>query len=640
MVGRRRQGRGGGDGKSRRGGFFGGRKPKFLTSSRKKYGRYKTSKKRHKSILRWLIAKTLFFGLFFGSVGLAIFLILATIYSIGLPDVKDIHDKKRNPIIRMNSADNGLVANFGDLKNSFVTYGNFPENLINAVIATEDRRFFSHYGVDPYAIPRAFIANIRNQHVVQGGSTITQQLAKILFLTPEKTLKRKIQELLLALRIESKLSKQEIFELYMNKAYFGSGNYGVIAASRNYFDKEVYELNLQEAALLAGLLKAPSRYSPFNNPELSAERTEQILINMLDSGFITKEDMIIAQYTDSIWKLNQQSLLNNRYFANWVRELLPYYIDDIDSDVTIQTTLNNQLQNLAEISVADNFIKYKEVLGKSEVALVAMKPDGQVVAMLGGKNFRDSEFNRALYAKRQPGSIFKYFVYLTAIANGSKSDDMIIDQPVRIGDWEPQNYNREYLGAITLREAFVRSVNSVSVQLTEEFGRENVIRTAHRLGIHSTIPNIPSIALGTTELNLLEITSAYAHIANRGYPVIPHAVTRINNKFGNVIYERSGSDRRQIIESLHLEEIDHLMYNVVEWGTGQAAKIDNIKVRGKTGTSQESRDAWFIGYTDDIVVGVWVGNDDNSPMNHITGGNIPAKIWHDFVNNAYESKLL
>lgn len=585
-------------------------------------------RKTKRPLLAWLLKWSFFGGIWACVVG-----ILGALYiSMTLPDINQITMVEKKPSITITTENGDTLAKYGDLYGEYVDYAHLPPHLIHAVLAIEDHRFFNHFGIDPWGLIRAFYVNFREGKVVQGGSTITQQLAKISFLTPKRTLGRKLREVVLALWLEEKLSKEQIITLYLNKVYLGSGNYGVSAASRYYFDKSVQDININEAAILAGLLKAPTKYSPANNPELAKQRAQLVLGNMVAEGYLTQAQREQEKrFRPAAIDRGVKETLKNPYFADWIIEQLPEYIGSTTSDVTITTTLDMRMQRIAEANLASvlNAAKAPDMQG----AVVALSPEGKVLAMVGGRDYYQSQFNRAVKAKRQPGSTFKFFVYLTAFEQGYSPYDQMEDSPVRVGHWSPQNYGGKYEGNVTLLEAFTKSINTVAVKLSEKIGRDNVIALAHRMGIRSPMESLPSIALGSTEVNLLELTSAYAHLANNGMSVVPYSVVKVTDKEGNILYERQGMKAERVVSGRSVAQMNRLLINVIDNGTGKAARLNRVAA-GKTGTTQDFRDAWFIGYTPELVTGVWVGNDDNTPMNGVTGGKFPAQIWKGFMNQA------
>jgi penicillin-binding protein 1A len=545
-------------------------------------------------------------------------------YAYDLPEVTSIAKTGRQPSITMIAADGSQIAAVGDVHGGTIGLNEVPPALRQALIAVEDRRFYEHFGVDPRGLARAMLANLRAGRIVQGGSTLTQQLAKNLFLNPDRTIRRKVQELLLAFWLERKFTKDQILTLYLNRVYFGAGNYGVDAAARRYFGKPVQDLSLYESALLAGLLKAPSRYNPARNSGGADLRTQLVLGAMVDAGFISGAEAEAAMKKKSSSRV--LAIGQARYFTDWVLNQVAGYVGQTARDLVIVTTLDPRLQQIAEKELVGLLDGPGSELGAGQAAFVALTPGGAVRAMVGGRDYGDSQFHRAVQALRQPGSAFKAFTYLAAFEKGLEPDDRLVDSPVEVDGWAPGNYNDRYYGEVTLREAFARSLNSVAVKVLLKVGPETVAATARRLGITSKLKATPSIALGTSEVTLLELTGAYAVFANRGSGVWPHAISEIREASGRVLYRRSGDGPGQVVAPEAVDQMADLMSATVEWGSGKAAR-QKRPAAGKTGTSQEFRDAWFVGYTADLVAGAWFGNDDGTPMKNVTGGNLPARLW-------------
>jgi penicillin-binding protein 1A len=547
-----------------------------------------------------------------------------------LPGPERLNELKRQPSVALLAADGSLIASYGDLYGDSVRLADLPPYLPAAVLATEDRRFYSHWGLDLRGIARALYVNVREGELVQGGSTVTQQVAKNLFLTPERSLHRKGQEMLLALWLERTFTKDEILELYLNRVYFGAGTYGVDAAAKKYFGRAAREVTIYQAAMLAGLLKAPSRFNPFNDRALAKSRAELVIRNMVAAGQLTQAEADAIAESSAPAMTAQASSQIGQHFADWVIDQVSSYVGYADQDLVVQTTLDPALQHQAEQTLVRVLAEHGPAMKASQGALVSMRPDGAVRAMVGGTDYRGSQFNRAAQALRQPGSAFKTFVYLAAFENGYVPGNIFVDGPIRIGNWSPGNYQDKYYGKVTLREAFARSMNSVAVQLSERVGRAKVIDTAQRLGITEPLDNTAAIALGVSETTLLEMTGAYATFANQGNGVWPYGIERISARDGTVLYERQGSGPGLVASGPAVRKMLDVMAATVETGTARKAKLDR-PVYGKTGTSQNFRDAWFIGLTGDLVTGVWVGNDDNTPMDKVTGGTLPVAIWHDFM---------
>ncbi len=550
-----------------------------------------------------------------------------------LPDTKGLATFNRRPGLTFVSADGQTIASYGDLYAGAVELRELPPWLPQAVLATEDRRFYSHFGLDLVGLLRASIVNLRAGRIVQGGSTITQQLAKNVFLTHERSAARKIQETLLALWLERNFSKDQILTIYLNRVYLGAGTYGVEAAARRYFGKSAREVTRLEAAVLAGLLKAPSRYAPTADLERSRERALEVLENMVEAGYISAE-VAAANARAPLRLAAGASGRGARYFTDWLVDAVPAYVGFVDRDLTIITTLDSRLQRAAEQAALDILTREGPAADISQVALVAMTPDGAVKALVGGRDYSDSQFNRAVSAQRQPGSAFKPFVFLAAVEAGVRPEDRVGDGPVTIGTWSPRNFDDIVRGEITVREALARSVNTATVRLAQHAGIDRVIDAAHRMGIGSDLRRDFATALGASEVSLIELTSAYAPFANGGDAVLPYAIREIRDAAGRVVYRRSGSGPGRVVARGALNAMTDMLGAVVQRGTGRGAALDRPS-GGKTGTSQEFRDAWFIGFTADYVAGVWMGNDDGEPMKRVTGGALPARVWKAFMSEAH-----
>ncbi|HEX3440559.1 MAG TPA: transglycosylase domain-containing protein [Pseudolabrys sp.] len=552
-----------------------------------------------------------------------------------LPPIQSLEIPKRPPSIQIVDYDGRPLARRGDLAGAPMSLKELPAYVPRAFVAIEDRRFYDHYGVDPLGIGRALIANILHRGVAQGGSTITQQLAKNLFLTQERTLTRKMQEVLLALWLERKFSKTQILELYLNRVYFGSGAYGIEEASQRYFGKSAKQISLAEAALLAGLVKSPSRLAPTRNFDAAEKRARIVLAAMTELHFINEssEKLALARPPRVAAQAGNGSV---NYVADWVMDVLNDVLGHVDDDIVIQTTIDSTLQANAEKAVGEELAAKGDKAGVQQAALVAMTPNGDVRAMIGGRNYGDSQFNRAVAAKRQPGSAFKAFVYLTALEHGLTPDTVREDKPINVKGWQPENYGHEYHGPVTLTQALAMSLNTVSVRLTLEFTPEAVIRTAYRLGIYSKLEPNASIALGTSEVSPLELVSAYAPFANGGYAIMPHVIDRITAGNGRVLYSRNTQQLGRIIDARYVAMMDSMMEQTLIIGTAHKAALPGWTAAGKTGTSQDFRDAWFIGFTAHLVTGVWLGNDDGAPTKKVTGGGLPVEIWSRFMRSAHQ----
>ena len=572
-----------------------------------------------KLAIKFFIVMAIWFGL--------VLAVVIMYYYQGLPSLEDLEEKS-NPTIEIQYSNGNKITTFGDFYTDQVIYKQIPRHLIEAVVATEDRRFFTHSGVDILGILRASYVNSRAGRIVQGGSTITQQLAKLLFLTHERTYKRKIQEILLAYKLENTFSKEQIITLYLNHAYFGAGNYGIAPAAKYYFNKPVAKINLNESAILAGLLKAPSKLSPMNNKALAENRANQVLSNMIDAGYIEGKNAKNLEGAIN-YKMDKMQRL---YFSDYVLDIYDGFVDHEikrNKNIIIKTSLDEKIQNIAEDEV-DNFVT-KNKLGKTELAVIIMSKDGAILGMIGGKNYQQSPFNRAVKSKRQAGSAFKTFVYLAAFEQGFKPGDIFEDKKTNISDWNPENYNKKYYGEVSLAHSFALSLNSVAIQLTSKLNKKALGETIEKLGITADLDlNDPTMALGTTQLSLLELTSAYIPIADEGKAIITYGIEEIYDSKDEILYKRESSGLGSIIEDDHVEMMKKILRGVVEYGTGKNANVAS-NIYGKTGTSQASRDAWFIGFNDDYIIGVWMGNDDNSPTNKITGGTLPATLFGNII---------
>lgn len=565
-------------------------------------------------------------GAIWATIGVAV---LVFIYALDLPDTDELWKIGPKAELSLYAAEDELIARRGRRGGQPLQYKDFPPALVQAVTAIEDRRFFSHFGLDPRGLLRALTANISAGRTVQGGSTLTQQLAKNVFLTPERTYKRKIQELLLAFWLEAQFTKQDLLALYLNRVYFGAGAYGVQAAAETYFNRPVQSLSLGEAAMLAGLLKAPSRYAPTRNPEAARARAMVVLGAMREVGHIS-EAQAVAVAGEPVSIVNRSSDAAH-YAVDWTLDQLPDFVGRPRADLDIITTLDPRLQLAAERSIKSVLNQYGDARNASQAAMVVMSPDGAIRAMVGGKSYAQSTFNRATMAKRQPGSSFKPIVYLAALENGLTPSQIYEDAPISVGQWQPRNYTQKYLGAISAQTALAKSINTVAVQVSEETGREKVIDMARRLGIRARLRPHPSLALGAFEVTLLELTAAYAHFANGGKQTLPHIISEVISSSGQVLYQRNAPKALPVVAPHHIGTLNEMLRSAVTQGTGQRAQIKNLDIAGKTGTSQNWRDAWFVGYTGALVVGVWVGNDDNSAMARVSGGGLPAQIWRDFM---------
>ena len=570
--------------------------------------------------------------LVFGPLGLLLLVVgLVWYFSLDLADLRRVPLDDRQPEITLQDRAGVTFASFGNRYGEYLTLDRISPWLPKAVIAVEDRRFYQHPGIDPIGIGRAFVRNVQAGRVVEGGSTISQQLAKLVFLTPERSLLRKIKEALYTLWIEARFSKAEILELYLNRVYLGSGAYGVDAAARRYFAKPASDLSLAEAAMLAGLIRAPSRYAPTRDLELAQTRAALVLDSMAEVGSITGAEASAAK-TAPARPAAPRTHADHGYFADWVVTESRLYADAEQPRLLVRTTLDQELQHAAEEAVQAAFGDAAAAAGAEQVALVAMSPDGRVRAMLGGRGYAGSQFNRATQAERQPGSAFKLFVYLAALEAGLRPEDRISAAPIQVDGWAPRNLDDRYPPSISLLDSFAGSVNTAAVRLGEQVGRQRMIRIAERLGITSPLHDEPNLALGSSEVRLIELTASYASVANGGYLVWPEGIEAIEGTGGDALYRRRPIDE-PVLEPGVVRAMTAMLETTLDRGTGRGASLRRF-VAGKTGTSSDNRDAWFVGFTDALVVGVWVGNDDGRPMPHVTGGGLPARIFREFILRA------
>jgi len=513
-----------------------------------------------------------------------------------------------------------------------VPYGELPPYLVRAIIATEDRRFFDHHGLDMRGIARAAWTNLKAFGVVEGGSTITQQLAKNLYLTNNRTFWRKAQEAIIALWLESHLSKDEILGIYLNRIYMGAGTYGVEAASHYYFGKSARDISLSEAALLAGLPRSPNRYSPSSNIELAHQRANEVLARLVSTGDLSKEqaDYARAHPAQVTSRDNRDGL---QYFVDWVSDRASRLVDAKERHLIIRTTLDPKRQLAAEKAIKNALASQGDKPSVYQGALVSLAPDGAVLAMVGGNSYQESQFNRAVQAKRQPGSAFKPVVYAAALEAGYTPDSIVDDSPITVGNWSPQNATRSFSGAVTLTDALGRSINTVAVRVGEQVGVKAIAEMASRLGIFSSIqPNL-TVALGSSEVSLVELTSAYSTFANEGRRFTPYGIAEIISGDGRSLYVNA-SVSTQAISPTHAHAMTYMLHRVTTSGTGSRAAPGDRPIAGKTGTTQSNRDAWFVGYSGNEIVGVWFGNDDNASMGRLSGGNFSTLAWRAYMRSA------
>ena len=599
--------------------------------------RARKGKRTRRGKRRVLVRRTLYWGAVLALWGLIAGIGFLVWIGIHLPPIQSLEIPKRPPSVLILGANGATLATRGDMGGAAVPIGELPDYVPNAFVAIEDRRFYSHRGVDPLGITRALVADVLHHGTAQGGSTITQQLAKNLFLTQERTVNRKAQELVLALWLEHKYSKRQILELYLNRVYFGAGAYGIEGATQRYFGKSARQLTLAEAAMLAGLVQAPSRLAPNHNPQGAQRRAAIVLADMTELKMITPGAAKLA-LAHPAHAIKPPAAGSVNYVADWVMDAVNDLIGKFDQDIVVETTIDPALQNAAEHALVDTLKQRGDRLNIGEGALVAMTPDGAVRALVGGRDYGESQFNRAVDAKRQPGSAFKAFVYLTALEHGLTPDTVREDAPIAVKGWHPENYERQYLGPVTLRQALADSLNTVSVRLTLEVTPQAVVRTAYRLGVASMLEPNASIALGTSEVSPLELVSAYATFANGGIAVTPHVVERIRGADGKPLYGHAQQALGRIVDARYVGMMNNMLHETLVSGTARAANLPGWQAAGKTGTSQDFRDAWFIGYTSRLVAGIWLGNDDNTPTKHAVGGGVPVEIWSRFMRTALSSQ--
>lgn len=591
--------------------------------------RRRSSRKSSSGFGAWLF-RTLFLLSIWVGIGVAAFVGYC---AIDLPDIHQVVQTKKRPSITLMADDGSIFARFGDLYGDHMSLEELPKYLPEAIIAIEDRRFYQHFGIDVFGILRAGVRNVTAGHLVQGGSTLTQQLAKNLFLTPDRTAKRKVQEMMLAFELEHTYTKNQILTAYINRVYLGSGAYGVDAAAHTYFGKSAHDLTLRESAIIAGLLRAPSKFSPARDPALAMARAKTVLQAMVEEDFVSEAERRAAIEDAPIPGRKPGSGGDGRYFADWVAEQIEPFVEDTSQDLIVKTTLNVNLERLAERTL-DSVLSKQSASEVSQGALITLAPDGAVKALVGGRNYNESQFNRATHAKRQPGSSFKPIVYLAAIEQGLRPEDIIPDEPITLGHWSPENFDGKYRGNITVREALAESINTVAVRVFQRAGANAVIDTARALGISSDLEHDPALALGASEVTPLELTGAYASLAAGGRAITPYAITEISNRHGQILYQHSDVTPPEVVNASAVGTLTNMMEDVVRMGTGRRASLGERPVAGKTGTSSDYHDAWFMGFTGDYTTGVWLGNDDNKPMKKITGGSLPAAVWHDYMMEA------
>lgn len=526
----------------------------------------------------------------------------------------------------------------GILQNDSVPIDEMPDALIKATLATEDRRFFSHFGIDFFGTARAMIENVRARTVVQGGSSLTQQLAKNLFLSSERTLMRKIKEAFLALWLETHLTKKEILKLYFDRAYMGAGTFGVAAAAEFYFGKNVRDISLAEAAMLSGLYKAPTKYAPHINLPAARARANEVLQNLVQAGFMT-DGQILSARRNPAKTIARKKTDSPDYFLDWAFEEVKKLANKKDRVLFAHTTIDLSLQTMSDRTVKQMLRTEGKARRVSEAALVVMEPDGAVRSMVGGRDYGESQFNRATDAKRQPGSSFKPFVYLTALENGYRPNSIVRDAPITIGNWSPKNYTRSYAGPVSLTRALAKSINTIPVRLAQAMGRGKIVEVTQRLGVRSKLPITRSLPLGSAEISVLEMTGAYSVFASGGKAALPYGITRLRSSEGVVLFDRQTlvDPNPQIVAEKKIRQLNGMMHSVVEAGTGGRARVEGVPVAGKTGTTSSYRDAWFVGYSGNYISAVWYGNDNYRPTARVTGGSLPAITWQQIMRFAHSN---
>ncbi len=576
-------------------------------------------------LVYWLVVLGFWAGI--ATAGVVVYFVMQ------MPAVDTWAVPERPPNIRILASNGQLLSNRGKTGGEAVALRELPYYVPAAMISIEDRRFNEHFGIDVLGLISVGLESLQAGEVTRGASTITQQLAKNLFLSPEQTLQRKVQEALLALWLEQNYSKEEILELYLNRVFFGNGATGIEAAAQRYFGKSARNLSLGEAAILAGSVQRPSRVNPISNPEAAAARARVVLAAMAKEGYISEAEAKAAAI-DPNQRIRTKVTGSESYVADWVESLMTAYIGDAGKDVVVSTTIDWDLQKHAEFVVREAVANQGPERGFTQGALVAMDVDGTVRALVGGVDYAQSQFNRAVTSRRQPGSAFKPFVYLAAMEKGYTPDTVADDAPFEYNGWSPENATGKYLGPVTLRTALAYSLNTVSGRLAIDVGPDKVVEAAMRLGISSPMLAVPSIALGTSEVSLLELTAAYAPFANGGIGVIANVITRIETADGEVLYEAIPAGPGPVIQPEIVAEMNDMLTTALEIGTGKKAQLDGWPIAGKTGTSQKARDAVFVGYSARMVTGVWLGNDDDTATK-LSGGNVPVQIWSEFMSKAH-----
>jgi len=566
------------------------------------------------------------------------------IYAWGLPDApseKLLYSGAQQYSVVFTDINGTYLGRRGVLHSNAVPLEEIPDHVIEAVLATEDARFYEHFGIDILGTIRALSANVQANDIVQGGSTLTQQVAKNLFLTPERSLRRKIKEAFLSLWMEARLTKRQILKLYLDRAYMGGGTFGVEAAAEFYFNKSIRDVSLSEAVMLAGLFKAPTRFSPTHNLPAARSRANVVLERMIDAGFLTEGQARVARLHPADLVAPSAAYIPE-YYLDWAFSEVKRIADGRSYVLSVKTTLDLKRQKQADEAVQTILREGGKAKGVDEAALVSMTLDGAVLAMIGGRDYGESQFNRAVDAKRQPGSSFKPFVYLTALNEGFTPKSIVVDSPITIGNWSPRNYSRRYRGRVTLATALQKSINVIPVKLAQTFGRKKIAATAKAMGIRTELRLNRSMPLGTNEVTVLDMTGGFAVFANGGMEVKPYGVLEIRTQEGELLYDRERDEAppKRVAELEKIEQLNSMLGGVVTGGTARRAQLGFTPAAGKTGTTQAYRDAWFMGYTGELTTGVWMGNDSFSSTKRLTGGNLPAMIWQKYMSVAQTDKYI
>ncbi len=592
---------------------------------------------KRRPILKWTLISVPVLGLL-GALSVFFYWQSLLMGKPDLPATADLWDANREAAIEFLDANGETLAIRGPRYGRSVALSDLPPHVARAFIAAEDKRFYDHNGADTKAMMRAAIANIVSGKTVSGASTITQQLVKNLVLSPEQTLKRKAQEITLARELETRLSKDEILELYLNRVYFGSGFYGLGAASRFYFGKDPVDLTLAEASLLATLPKAPSRLALDDNMQGAKARQAYVLAEMVQAGFITPQSALIAIESDVTIAPEPESDPQFGFILDNAVEQVSSLLPEIPDDLVITLTIDKAMQEKVTEAIEARLEKESEKLGVGQAAAILIRRSGEVAAIYGGRDYLENQFNRATQAQRQPGSAFKPFVYAAALEQGGTPYDVYVDEPVKFDKWAPQNFNRAHIGPVTVAEAMRDSLNTVAAIVGQEVGEDKVIDVARRFGITKQLEPFPSIALGSQEVTLWELTRAYGPFMTGGMRVDPYIVAKIETSRGETLYERAEYEPARVFPRDDAELMTAMLAEVIREGTGHNAKLRGWPIAGKTGTSQSSRDAWFVGYSAVMLGGVWTGNDDDTPMKGVTGGSLPAYLWSDIMAIGHEGQ--